>query len=142
MRHFYLTLSLAAMLTALTGCGGDAIEKNDADIREAEMAISQGDMRVAESVANHVLGSADTSALTPSQFGRLSMVLMQIADSVDQGDHVALAARCYRKAYDANADSARSFYANVAPEHVSHAVMLATLVGSQDIPVDSLRLDE
>lgn len=142
MRHLLITGATICCLAVCWSCSGSAVEKNDADIREAEMAIAQGDMRAAESVTTHIMGSPDTAHLTPSQLGRLSLVYMQLADSTDQGDNVAMATDCYRRAYSANADSARAYYNNVAPEHTPYAVMLATIVSSQDFPTDSLHLDD
>lgn len=142
MKNLIIAGVVVCCIVAGISCSGALEDRCDANIREAEMALVQGDMRAAESVANHIMGSADTVGLTPRQLCRLSLIYMQLSDSADQGERVTLAADCYRRAYNANADSAAAFYANVAPEQIPYAVMLSTLVHSQDIPTDSLRLDE
>lgn len=135
---FIITV-IAIFAGSCTNTTDDVIEQN---LREAEMAVAQGDMKVAESVTKNIIGNRPLDNLTPRQLGRLSMVYMQLADSTDQGDHVSHATECYRKAFEINPDSAASFYSNISPEHTAHAMLLSSIVHSTDIPADSLNLDD
>ena len=136
--HIIFTI-LAAVTVSCSNSYADAVEQN---LREAEMAVAQGDMTVAESVSNNILGDKQMHDLTPRQLGRLSLEYKQLADSADHGDHVSHATECYRKAFEINPDSANAFYNNVAPEHTAHAMLLSAIVHSTDIPTDSLHLDD
>lgn len=142
MKYLIFSAVCAIISLAAVSCNQTTEEMTEADLREAEMAIAQGDMRAAESVTNHVIGSKPLENFTPRQLGRLSLIYMQLADSTDQGDHVSQATECYRKAYEANADSANAFYSNVPPEHTARAVLLSAIVHSTDIPTDSLHFDD
>lgn len=143
---YLFILPFAAMFSA---CSSDG--SVDEDLRAAEMSIANGDMQAAESVVRHLAGSEHFSELDTKQLARLSLIYMQMADSLDREDNVGLAANCYRMAYEANSDSASEFYATLSPEHMPYAMMLRALVQPRDtslgfevnelVPADSLSAD-
>ncbi|MCM1349295.1 MAG: hypothetical protein NC338_07780 [Firmicutes bacterium] len=126
-----LTVAATALLTACSGSSGSSIAD---ELREAEAAVAVGDMEAARSVAKNLLGNENLSHLPASELGRLSIVYMQIADSIDQENSIAQATDLYRRAFDANADSAALFYNDVTPEMYPYVAMLRTLVGHLDNP--------
>lgn len=130
--------AVVVVALSLASCWGssDAVEE---DLQQAEMAIAQGDMRSASSIANHIVGDRNLTDLTPRQLGRLSMVYMQLADNTDPADYVASATDCYRRAYAADEDSATAYYSGVAPELTRYALMLTRIVnGSRRALTDSI----
>lgn len=135
MKH--LPIIITVILAAIAASCSENRNQTDEALRDAEMALAQGDMRAAGSVADHLIGDRNLSGLTPRQLGRLSLIYMQLADSSDQSDHVSSATACYRKAYEINRDSAAAFYNNVAPEHTSHVMMLSNIAESLDTPSDT-----
>ena len=142
MKQFCCSLFIALLPWIIFSCSGSAEDITESALREAEMAIAQGDMTAAESATKHIVGNRSLEDLTPRQLGRLSMIYMQLADVDDKGDHVSHATDCYRTAFAADSDSAAAFYNNVAPEHTAHAMLLSAIVHSTDIPTDSLHLDD
>lgn len=136
-KRFFATTAIIFTILA-SSCG-----KTNADIEQqlqrAEMAVAQGDMTAARSVTEHLIGDEDLSKLPASQLARLSMVYMQIADSLDQNSNVAIATDLYRRAYKANPDSAAMYYSGVSPEHMQYATMLSTLVSNIDNPYNMSR---
>lgn len=127
-------LSLATLFAV--ACSGSA--DIDSQIRSAEAAIAQGDMVAARSVASNLLGNDNLTGIPASQLARLSIVYMQLADSdtSDSQSNVSTAAGLFRKAFEANADSAARFYNSLPPDKLPYARMLSTLVGNFDNPYD------
>lgn len=123
------------------GCTSTQEDQMETELREAEMAVAQGDMTSAKSIAQNISNGKNFSGLSARQLGRLSLVYMQMADSVDQPENVGAATECYRQAFATNADSAQRFYSEVGPEHTGHAVMLGAIVRSLDAPADSTLLE-
>lgn len=130
--------SAILLLSAAYSCGNSATDIEQ-QLQRAEMAVAQGDMTAAHSAAEHLIGNDNLSTLPASQLARLSMVYMQMADSMDQDSNVAIATDLYRRAYEANPDSAAMFYSEVSPEHMQYATMLSTLVSNIDNPYDMSR---
>ncbi len=128
-----LACPLAFMMMA---CGSGGSSQAVDNLREAEAAIALGDMGGAQSVASRMLGDENLSHLSATQLARLSLVYMQIADSTERENSIAQATDLYRKAYDADADSASLYYAGVSPEMYPYVTMLRTLVGHLDNPYD------
>ena len=109
------------------------------------MALVQGDVDSACSMANKITQGKNLSGLTTSQLGRLSLVYMQIADTTEPEENISKATELYRTAYATNPDSALIFYTNVERDHLSHAMMLASIVNSMeslDLEVDSIPFGE
>ncbi|MCM1484149.1 MAG: hypothetical protein NC043_07420 [Muribaculaceae bacterium] len=127
------TLFLAAVLmVAAVSCSSAVDAENE--LRSAEMALARGDMEVATSVAEHLSAGENLSGLSASQLARLSVVYMQLADDSEGGTEVVSATDCYRRAYEANADSAAAYYSSLPSEKAQYAMMLSTIVGNQDHP--------
>ena len=140
MKHLaFITAAIAAMASLAACSTGSASADND--LRDAEAALAQGDMTVAQSVADHIIGSKNLSGLTPRQLGRLSIIYMQLADSAEQADNIASATDCYLRAFDADPDSAAAFYSTVPPEHTPHAMMLSSIVKNLTTP-DTIPADD
>lgn len=137
MKNIYLMIIIAVMAT-LAGCKGGDVSST---VREAEMALADGDMTAARSVADKVLGPESIEKLTATDLARLSLVYMEMADKeADNNTVVATAADLYRRAMKINADSARAFYLSLPPERVPLAVQLFHIVTATDsaqvIPAD------
>ena len=142
MKQFLTSLFITFTAILTTSCSQPARDDIENNLRDAEMQIAQGDMTAAQSAADYILGNQPLDKLTPRQLGRLSLIYMQISDSTDSEDPVSHAADCYRAAYAANPDSADMFYSNVPTEHTARATLLSSIVHSNDIPTDSLHLDD
>lgn len=142
LSRFFLIAAIGAMIAMLPACSGSTAEGVEHDLQQAEMAVAQGDMRAARSVADHLTHGRDYVDLSPRQLARLSLVYMQIADNGDAGSNVSMAADCYRKAFEADRDSAAAFYSNVKPEHIPYAVMLTSIVKSLDNPYTDFEDDD
>lgn len=129
-----LLLPVAAVMLLMCACtGGGGF---DEEIQSAEMALAAGDMRVARSVADHLLQGPDSTGLSASRLARLSMVYIRLAEHPDYTEMAANAVNCYRKAYELNPDSARAYYDNLDPEQVPTAEFLYHLVSSGDAEYD------
>lgn len=122
---------VVAMSLAICGCSRE--NSLEADLQQAEMSVAQGDMRAASSILRHIVKDGkNLSGLPASKLARLSLIYMQIADSMDQSENVALATQCYNQAFTADPDSATQFYSSVSPEHTRYTVMLSALSGNQN----------
>ena len=125
MKHLlFLLLGLT-----LAACSHSSAEDS---LRSAEMALANGDMRAAESAADHVVGSENLAGLSSTQLARLSMVYIQLADSMDREDNVGQATNYYRMAYSADPDSAGEYFSTLNADKVPYAMMLRTLAQSND----------
>lgn len=139
MKHFTAIITVIMLALTATSCRENR-DQTDEALRDAEMALAQGDMRAAESMTDHLVGDKNLSGLTPRQLGRLSLIYMQLADSSDHGDqsdHISSATACYRKAYELDKDSAAEFYNQVSPEQTSRVMMLSNIAESLDTPSDT-----
>ena len=136
MKMIMFAATMAAVFLTLGACSGSS--DIDSQLRRAEMATAQGDMTAARSVAVHIVGNENLSGLPASQLARLSIVYMQLADAdtVDHQSTVSTAASLYRKAFEANPDSAMRFFSTLTPDKLPYAQMLSTLVGNIDNPYD------
>lgn len=135
-----LILLLSASMWSCTGGGSAAgIEES---LRQAEEAVTLGDMQVARSVADHMTGDEILSQLSAVQLARLSMVYMQLADNDNDGTSTATAVDLYNRAYKADADSAELFYTGVSPEQMQHVAAMSSLVSNLNHPVDMSDVDE
>ena len=131
---------LAAMAAALSISLGSCTGSGDIEsqIRSAEMAVAQGDMTAARSVAAHIVDKENLYTLPASQVARLSIVYMQLSDyDTDENESsVSTAAALYRQAYEIDADSAALYYSVISPDKQPYVQMLSTLVGNIDNPYD------
>lgn len=133
-KYSLLLISLFGIM--MPACGGSSAEAVDQSIRQAEDALARGDMQVAESVSSKILGTGNETGLTATQLARLSMVYMQLADGTSNSDYTGRANDLYRKAYDADADSAAAYYNNVSPDLQQHVELLSKLNAPEGNPLD------
>lgn len=122
-----ITALMAIIIAA--ACTGNDTRRFDDDLREADMAVAEGDMTAASSIARR-LSDEHIDALTARQLCRLSILYMQISDNGNQSENISRATDCYRKAFETDPDSARDYYRQLGPEQTANAQMLATIAGS------------
>lgn len=136
MKISFLAVIAAALSISLGSCTGSA--DIESQIRSAEMAVAQGDMTAARSVAAHIVDKENLYTLPASQLARLSIVYMQLSDyDTDESENsVSTAAALYRQAYEVDADSAALYFSVVTPDKQPYVQMLSTLVGNIDNPYD------
>lgn len=137
MKH----LIIIPIICLLVSCGGDSINELDTNLREAEAAVAQGDMKVAASLSEYLMGNENLSQLSASQLARLSIVYMQMADHSDEGINTATATDLYRRAYNAAPDSAASYYSSVPFDKMQYVDMLQTLtknIGSKQPTIEEI----
>lgn len=129
--HFLL---IAAILVLTASCGISSGEVVD-NLRDAEQAIARGDMKAAQSAGDYILGNENYSGLSASQLARLSMVYMQLADSVDQTSNIRKAADLYDRAHSLNADSAAEVYNNLPPDQLQYYAAMTEYSANRKSPV-------
>lgn len=127
-----LSLFVVIVVVAVTGCQGTSSSEMEATIQDAEMAVAGGDMISASSIASKLSAGKNLSGLSAEQLARLSLVYMQIADSVETEENISRATDLYRQAYIADAAAADSFYVNIDQDKLPFALMLSTLVNLMD----------
>lgn len=120
-----LLISAISISAIIASCSG-AMSVDVADtVRQAEQAIAKGDMAAAQSAGDYLLGDENLSSLSASQLARLSIVYMQLADSVDQQSNINKATDLYDRAIKLNADSAADYYNNLSPDHLQYYAAMA-----------------
>ncbi|MBD5422036.1 MAG: hypothetical protein HDR49_03270 [Bacteroides sp.] len=146
MKLFTKTLFAAALaaVATLAACSMKAsVESIESSLREAEDAVAVGDMASAESVASYLTNDpALPGAMTSVQLARLSMVYVQVADSLDQEGNTNRAADFYDMAYKANSDSAEAYYRSVEPSRLQYVETLANHSANRANPVDISNLPD
>ena len=141
--HIPHTAILATLMALVISCSGNrSVESLEESIRQAERAVAKGEMTAAKSVSDKILGEENLSRLSPSQIGRLSMVYMQIADSLDQPANTDTAADLYERAYKINADSAETFYQTIGPERLQYVAALSARSAHRNNPVDMANIPD
>lgn len=125
------TAAVAAALTIASCSGG----RSAADqLREADLAIAEGDMTAARSVANRLLGASSADAnLSARELAHLSIIYMHMAE--EENDNTALvatAADLYRRAFRENSDSARAYYSSLSADNEATATLLHHIVAATD----------
>lgn len=145
MKNLLITLIIAIASLAAISCTGE--RRASDDLREAEMAIADGDMTVARSVADRLLGSVDPDSLSARELARLSIVYMHMAEEEnDNTTLVATAADLYRQACRENPDSAAEYYNSLDPAEEAlasrlHHIVVATDSATtipDDLPYDTM----
>lgn len=131
-RYGYICGAVAALL--LTACGGSDVAER---ISTAEMAYATEDAAAARRICDDIVDdNASDSTLTAMQYGRLSILYMQLYDRTDDSDALDMATQCYRSSYKVNADSAAWFYSHLPVEQDKYGMSLTMLVQSMDNPAD------
>ncbi|MDE5799421.1 MAG: hypothetical protein K2H74_00175 [Paramuribaculum sp.] len=136
-RLYYLLIATILLLTASCSLTSGEVVDN---LRDAEQAIARGDMKAAQSAGDYILGDENFSGLSASQLARLSMVYMQLADSVDQTSNIRKAADLYDRAQSLDADSAAEVYNNLPPDQLQYYAAMSEYSANRKSPVslDSL----
>lgn len=140
-----LTYLLAICLAAITwACSGNSAESVEEMLREAEMAVANGDMTAAKSVASHLSDDPNLKSLSATQAARLSMVYMQMAETLDKEDNANTdrATDLYDTAFKINADSASAYYSSVEPEMLQYVETLSARSAHRNNPVDMSRIPD
>lgn len=125
-------------LVFLLACNKSVADDMEFTLRQAEMAVAAGDMITASSIAGKIDYGKNLSGLNAEKLARLSLIYMQIADSLEPEDNISKAADLYKKAFELDADSAALFFTNVDAEQVGRTMMLSALVKSLEYPDDSI----
>lgn len=133
-----LTAVLSGMtLLAAASCNGPvSVESIEESLRNAENAIAKGDMKVAQSVASNISDSLTLDRMSVTQLGRLSMIFMQVADSLEQSANTETATDIYDRAFRTDADSARDFYNTIEPERMQFVETLTASSAARRNPFD------
>ncbi len=139
MKLFTRIFAIAITLTAaLTACQfKPTAESIESTLRDAEDAVAIGDMTSAESVASYLTKDPALShRMSSTQLARLSMIYMQVADSIDQEGNTNRAADLYDMAYKTDADSADAFYRAIEPSRMQYVETLTNHSANRANPVD------
>lgn len=140
MRNFITILTYAvaaAVILIASACSGNSMSENiEETLRTAESAIAKGDMTVAQSVARNISDSASLNQMSVTQLGRLSMIFMQLADSLDQSANTETATDIYDRAFRTNADSADLFYNAIEPERMQFVETMTGNSAARRNPMD------
>lgn len=129
--------SAALIMLVASSCNGPvSLESIEESLRSAESAIAKGDMKVAQSVACNISDSLTLDRMSVNQLGRLSMVFMQVADSLEQSANTETATDIYDRAFRTDADSARNFYNSIEPERMQFVETLTASSASRRNPFD------
>ncbi|MDE7410775.1 MAG: hypothetical protein K2M94_01895 [Paramuribaculum sp.] len=121
-------------LSLLISCSQISREEIETSLREAEMSVATGDMEVATSVGNHLLGEDNARHLSATDLARLSIMYMQMADSGNADDNTALAAELYRRALSVSADSTDAYLQSLPTDKMQYADMLQAISSNIDNP--------
>lgn len=140
MKHLTY-IFIIPLIAIVSACQGTSVADS---LRNIDEALAQGDMRAAHSVAEKLMASDLLDGLSASELARLSIDYMQMADNEEENSAlVATAADLYRRACQANADSARAFYDTLGPDEEALASQLFHIVAATDsagvIPPDGPR---
>lgn len=148
MRLFNTILLLVAAITAMSfaGCSNASQTAKEIEraLREAEAAVAKGDMDAARSVASTLTGDPNLQRLSSTQAARLSMVYMQMAETLDTDNNfnTETATNLYDKAFSINADSAQAFYNAVHPAQMQYVATLSARSAQRKNPVDISKLPD
>lgn len=132
MKCLKLLILIGVIAFTVTACSQKSISER---VSSAEMAMSAEDVASTRSICDEILGeNVEGGSIEADELGRLSILYMQLYDRTDDSDALDQAVRCYRSAFEQNADSARSFYSHLPVDQDKYAMSLATLVQSIDNP--------
>lgn len=137
-KYLILTSMIVAMLCYQSCISNE--NHTEKDLQQAEISLIHGNIADAARIAKHI-NERDTDTLTCRQLGRLSLIYMQLADSVDTDDNIGLATELCRRAFAMNVDSATLFYSSVSQQQTPYAIMLTAIVGALDSSMSSSSTD-
>lgn len=131
-RRRNVCLALFGLL--LTACGGSDVDER---ISSAEGAYASEDAASSRRICDEIMDdNAGDEELTAMQWGRLSILYVQLYDRTDDSEALDMATKCYRSAYESDADSAAYFYSHLPVEQEKYGMSLSVLVQSIDSPAD------
>ncbi|MBD5367793.1 MAG: hypothetical protein HDR83_00815 [Bacteroides sp.] len=134
---YHIILTLSAILMAVNVSCADHAARFETNISEAEQALADGQLTEAQSLTDALDADIDAGTLSAVQLGRLSLVHMKLNEAYthDDFDNVGKAVACYHAAFEADADSARAFYADCAVADIPYCMTLTTIVKNIDDPM-------
>lgn len=138
-----LSAALVSILTFTACTTGTTADIADS-LRQAEIAIARGNIADAQHAGKYLSNPGLTAMMDASQLARLSMVYMQLADSIDQLENLHRATDLYDMALKANADSAAQVYNNLPPDQLQYYATMAELSMRRSSPLslDSIADEE
>ena len=143
-----LKITLIAFSAMLVSCSGGSQANTVNALDGAEEALHNGDYRRAIEICDELTGSADTSAITATQYCRIASVYAVAADSiVDNETVMAHAVNALGHAMALNADSVNLYMSQLSVEGMAALRMPMQLLAgrgadmsqytdSEGIPVD------
>ncbi len=134
MRLLLRYLLSVLLCSVVAGCGNSSISEQ---VASAEIAYAGDDVAATRRICDEIMGEhIANGGIVASELGRLSILYMQLYDRTDDAEALDQATRCYRMAFEQNADSAAYFYSHLPVEEDKYAISLAGLVNSIDNPAD------
>lgn len=133
IRKFALaSITSAAIFIMLPSCGHNHSIADE--VASAELSLANEDVNATRNLCSGILTRAEKEGMEASQYGRLSILYMQLNDRSDDPEDLQLATNCYREAFKINADSALAFYSSLPVEQDKYAMTLASIVHTLDNP--------
>ncbi|MCC8175730.1 MAG: hypothetical protein LUC85_04840 [Bacteroidales bacterium] len=141
MKNFLMAIATLVVSVALASCQGDGTARVDDDLATAEVALDEGNPKVAINLCNEILQKADREVFPVSTLGKTSILLMRLSEEVpdDEEEFITQATQCYLKAFATNADSALAYYSSLPIDYARYTAMMAQL--SQAITAPAQLLD-
>ena len=122
------------MCSVMAACGNSSVSEQ---VASAEMAYAADDVMATRRICDDLVGEhVAQGSMVASELGRLSILYMQLYDRTDDADALDQATKCYRMAFEQNADSAAYFYSHLPVDLDRYAMSLSGLVNSIDNPAD------
>lgn len=135
MKYIHIPLSIIAIALSCMSChDSHSIAE---DVATAELALANDDVSATREICDKLVTThEEKSSIAANEWGRLSMLYMQLNERTDDPEVVELAAQCYKEAFKVNPDSASAYYQNLPVEYDKYAMTLATIVHSLDNPTE------
>lgn len=135
-----MTGAMAVMtICVVSGCTGGSPSD---DLDAAHSLLEAGDVKSAQEICDDLLARSDSNDIGVSNYGRLSLTYMELAEQADQDDNIVNATLSYYRAYNIDADSAAAYYNALTGDDAMRYSMLATIINSPEIPFDSVGYGE
>ncbi len=141
MKNFLMAIATLVVSLALASCQGEGAARVDDDLATAEVALDEGNPKVAINLCNEILQKSDREVFPVSTLGKTSILLMRLSEEVpnDEEEFITQATQCYLKAFATNADSALAYYSTLPIDYARYTAMMAQL--SQAITAPAQLLD-
>jgi tetratricopeptide (TPR) repeat protein len=136
-----MIIAAATGLLALTAACGPATSTAD-ELSTAEQAIETKHYDAALKICDKLSAMAESQQLSASELARLSIIYMRLSETDNDHDCVGQATQTYLRAYAANADSARAFYAALPLDMSAYVEMMASLSQALTSPPSLDDIDE